>query len=45
MPVEGLLDLAKQQGMRTLMTSGLEAVSRGETSLEEMQRVIGLDND
>lgn len=45
MPLEGLLSLAKQQGMRTLLASGLEAVSRGDTSQEEMQRVVGLDND
>ncbi|PZL86423.1 type II secretion system protein GspE [Pantoea sp. ARC270] len=44
MPLENLLTLAKQQGLRTLLVSGLEAVSRGDTSLEEMQRVIGLDN-
>jgi len=44
MPLENLLNLAKQQGLRTLLVSGLEAVSRGDTSLEEMQRVIGLDD-
>jgi protein transport protein HofB len=44
MPLENLLSLAKQQGLRTLLVSGLEAVSRGDTSLEEMQRVIGLDD-
>ncbi|WP_288473568.1 type II secretion system protein GspE [uncultured Pantoea sp.] len=44
MPLESLLTLAKQQGLRTLLVSGLEAVSRGDTSLEEMQRVIGLDD-
>jgi protein transport protein HofB len=44
MPLEHLLSLASQQGMKTLVAAGLEAVSRGETSLEEMQRVIGLDN-
>ncbi|MFB6326274.1 type II secretion system protein GspE [Pantoea deleyi] len=44
MPLESLLTLAKQQGLRTLLVSGLEAVSRGYTSLEEMQRVIGLDD-
>ncbi len=44
MPLENLLTLAKQQGLRTLLVSGLEAVSRGDTSLEEMQRVIGLDD-
>ncbi|MDU4745430.1 type II secretion system protein GspE [Pantoea sp. AV62] len=44
MPLENLLSLAKQQGLRTLLASGLEAVSRGDTSLEEMQRVIGLED-
>ncbi|WP_313653094.1 type II secretion system protein GspE [Pantoea sp.] len=44
MPLENLLTLAKQQGLRTLLASGLEAVSRGDTSLEEMQRVMGLDD-
>ncbi|UZH02489.1 type II secretion system protein GspE [Pantoea anthophila] len=44
MPLDNLLTLAKQQGLRTLLVSGLEAVSRGDTSLEEMQRVIGLDD-
>ncbi|MBE5251271.1 MAG: type II secretion system protein GspE [Enterobacterales bacterium endosymbiont of Blomia tropicalis] len=44
MPLDSLLALAKQQGMRTLLAAGLEAVSRGDTSLEEMQRVIGLDD-
>lgn len=43
-PLENLLTLAKQQGLRTLLVSGLEAVRRGDTSLEEMQRVIGLDD-
>lgn len=44
MPLDSLLTLAKQQGMRSLLAAGLEAVSRGDTSLEEMQRVIGLDD-
>ncbi|WP_252515307.1 type II secretion system protein GspE [Candidatus Pantoea bituminis] len=44
MPLDSLLALAKQQGMRSLLAAGLEAVSRGDTSLEEMQRVIGLDD-
>lgn len=44
MPLENLLTLANQQGLRPLLVSGLEAVSRGDTSLEEMQRVIGLDD-
>lgn len=42
MPLEHLLTLANQQGMKTLQIAGLEAVSRGDTSYEEMQRVVGL---
>lgn len=42
-PLEQTLLLAKQQGMRSLFVAGLEAVSRGETSLEEMQRVVGMN--
>ncbi|PIF23324.1 protein transport protein HofB [Candidatus Pantoea floridensis] len=42
MPLEHLLALANEQGMKTLLAAGLEAVSRGETSFEEMQRVVGL---
>lgn len=44
MPLTNLLTLAKQQGMRTLLAAGLEAVNRGDTSLEEMQRVVGLND-
>lgn len=44
MPLEHLLTLAAEQGMKTLLTAGLEAVSRGDTSFEEMQRVVGLGN-
>lgn len=44
MPLEHVLTLASEQGMKTLLSAGLEAVSRGETSFEEMQRVVGLDN-
>lgn len=42
MPLEHLLMLANEQGMKTLLAAGLEAVSRGDTSFEEMQRVVGL---
>jgi len=42
MPLEHLLTLANEQGMKTLLAAGLEAVSRGDTSFEEMQRVVGL---
>lgn len=44
MPLDSLLAQAKKQGMKTLFSAGLEAVSRGDTSLEEMQRVTGLDD-
>ncbi|WP_130834018.1 type II secretion system protein GspE [[Erwinia] mediterraneensis] len=44
-PLDHILALAQQQGMRNLFTAGLEAVSRGETSLEEMQRVVGSGDD
>lgn len=44
-PLDLILSLAKQQGMRSLFATGLEAVSQGETSLEEMQRVVGLGDD
>jgi len=41
MPLEHVLSLAQEQGMKTLLAAGLEAVSRGDTSFEEMQRVVG----
>ncbi len=44
MPLEHLLMLANEQGMKSLLSAGLEAVSRGDTSFEEMQRVVGLGN-
>ncbi|MEZ3501279.1 type II secretion system protein GspE [Pantoea sp. KPR_PJ] len=44
MPLDSLVALAKSQGMKTLLSAGLEAVSRGETSLEEMQRVTGFED-
>ncbi len=44
MPLEHLLQLASQQGMKTLQSAGLEAVSRGDTSFEEMQRITGMDD-
>ncbi|KNC14215.1 transporter HofB [Pantoea sp. RIT-PI-b] len=42
MPLEHLLAIANEQGLKTLLAAGLEAVSRGDTSFEEMQRVVGL---
>ncbi len=42
MPLEHVIALANELGMKTLLTAGLDAVSRGETSFEEMQRVVGL---
>ncbi len=44
MPLEHVISLANELGMRTLLTAGLDAVSRGDTSFEEMQRVVGLGN-
>ncbi|QKJ85853.1 type II secretion system protein GspE [Paramixta manurensis] len=44
-PVEMLTELAKQQGMNSLFVEGLHAVSRGETTLEEVNRVVGLVDD
>lgn len=41
MPLEHVLSLANKQGMKTLLAAGLDAVSRGDTSFEEMQRVVG----
>lgn len=36
-----LATLARQQGMNTLFIEGLNAVQRGETSLEEINRIVG----
>ena len=42
MPLEHIIALASEGGMKTLLAAGLEAVSRGDTSFEEVQRVVGL---
>ncbi len=39
-----LLVLAQQQGMRNLFSEGLLAVSRGETSLDEVNRIVGIEH-
>nr|WP_154325311.1 type II secretion system protein GspE [Pantoea sp. 201603H] len=39
-----LISLAQQQGLNTLFTEGLHAVNRGETSLEEVNRIVGFAN-
>ena len=44
MPLGHVIALANELGMKTLLTAGLGAVSRGDTSFEEMQRVVGLGN-
>lgn len=41
---DNLLALAQQQGMRSLFSEGLLAVSRGETSLDEVHRVVGSEH-
>ncbi len=38
---ETLADLAKQQGMNALFVEGLHAISRGDTTLEEVNRIVG----
>ncbi|MCU5771461.1 type II secretion system protein GspE [Erwiniaceae bacterium BAC15a-03b] len=37
-----LASLAQQQGMNSLFTEGLHAVYRGDTSLEEINRIVGV---
>lgn len=44
MPLEHIISLANEGGMKTLLAAGLEAVSRGDTSFEEVQRVVGLED-
>ncbi|KQN58135.1 type II secretion system protein GspE [Erwinia sp. Leaf53] len=38
---ETLAEIARQQGMNTLFTEGLHCVNRGDTTLEELNRVAG----
>lgn len=41
---EHLTDIARQQGRNSLFVEGLHSVNRGETTLEELNRVVGGDN-
>lgn len=43
MPTRNLQQIAVQQGMRTLWHLGLDHVSRGETTLDEILRVVATD--
>jgi len=43
MPTSALGEIAIQQGMRTLWQNGLQRVVTGQTSLEEMVRVLAVD--
>ena len=43
LPTRALQEVAKQQGMLTLYEMGLRRVIRGETPLEEILRVISVD--
>lgn len=41
---EGLADIARQSGMNSLFTEGLHAVNRGDTTFEELNRVVEPDD-
>lgn len=43
LPTRTLQQIAMQQGMRTLFQSGIERVVKGETTLEEVLRMVALD--
>jgi type II secretory ATPase GspE/PulE/Tfp pilus assembly ATPase PilB-like protein len=43
MPTKALEEVAIQQGMKTIWQSGLQRVVTGQTSLEEMVRVLAAD--
>jgi type II secretory ATPase GspE/PulE/Tfp pilus assembly ATPase PilB-like protein len=43
MPTKRLQEIAIGQGMQTLWQTGLRRVQRGETALEEIMRVIGME--
>ena len=43
MPTTALEEIAIQQGMKTLLQNGIQRVVAGETSLEEMLRVLAAD--
>ncbi|MGV3345362.1 type II secretion system protein GspE [Enterobacteriaceae bacterium LUAb1] len=44
-PPEKLTALAKEQGMNSLFSEGLNCVNQGETTLDELYRVIGIPNE
>jgi len=44
LPTRALQEVAVQQGMLTLWQLGLQRVIRGETTLEEITRVVGADH-
>lgn len=41
---EALADIARQQGMNALFTEGLHCVNRGDTTLEELYRIVSEDD-
>jgi type II secretory ATPase GspE/PulE/Tfp pilus assembly ATPase PilB-like protein len=43
MPTAALEEIATQQGMRTLLQNGLQRALRGQTTLEEIVRVLAAD--
>jgi general secretion pathway protein E len=43
LPTSGLEEVAVQQGMRTLWQNGLTRVINGQTTLEEVIRIIAAD--
>jgi type II secretory ATPase GspE/PulE/Tfp pilus assembly ATPase PilB-like protein len=43
LPTRSLQEVAIRQGMRTLLQSGLRRVMKGETALEEILRVVAVD--
>jgi type IV pilus assembly protein PilB len=43
MPTRELADIAIEQGLQTLWQNGLRRVMKGETTLEEMARVVAMD--
>ena len=43
MPTRALQDIAISQGMQTMWQRGLRRALAGETTLEEIQRVISVD--
>jgi type II secretory ATPase GspE/PulE/Tfp pilus assembly ATPase PilB-like protein len=43
MPTRRLQEIAGQQGMRTLFQSGMERVIHGQTTVEEVLRMVAMD--